>query len=358
MVKINLIGQLFGQTGYAIHTRNLFNAMVKEEPEIKLDVPLIQGWELHVNDAELSAITRERYDDGINIFIGLPPFWSLGMVEPHKAFIGCVVWEGDKVPDSFIKNMLKADHLICPSTHVRDAILNTTDKVKDKITVVPHGVDSDLFVPQKKKTEKFVFVANKGWADGLRDRGGLQYLFRAFSEEFGKDEPVELLVKINGAYCRPGWDLGNELAQLNMPADRPLIHISTDNVEYKDIPRFYAGDCFVSPTMGEAFSIPCLEAMSCGLPVIATDFGGQTDFISDGWLFNSTLKLNEWHYEYEGIGWAHPDVSALKRIMRDVFDVGVSEETRKSCRDTAKKWSWDSAAKKLLRLCNDLEEKS
>lgn len=41
-------------------------------------------------------------------------------------------------------------------------------------------------------------------------------------------------------------------------------------------------DLFVLPSLKEAFGIVFLEAMHCGLPVITTTTGGQTDFLKDG----------------------------------------------------------------------------
>ncbi len=43
-----------------------------------------------------------------------------------------------------------------------------------------------------------------------------------------------------------------------------------------------ASDIFVLPSVHEGFGLVFLEAMHCGLPVIASSTGGQTDFLKDG----------------------------------------------------------------------------
>lgn len=46
--------------------------------------------------------------------------------------------------------------------------------------------------------------------------------------------------------------------------------------------RLAAADMFVLPSAHEGFGLVFLEAMHCGLPVIASTSGGQTDFLRDG----------------------------------------------------------------------------
>jgi len=59
------------------------------------------------------------------------------------------------------------------------------------------------------------------------------------------------------------------------------------NPERKNIAGlFRESDTFILPSRHESFGIVYLEAMSCGIPVIATDCGGPSDFIRD---FNGIL---------------------------------------------------------------------
>ena len=53
--------------------------------------------------------------------------------------------------------------------------------------------------------------------------------------------------------------------------------------ERHDIPALLRGvDCFVLPSLGEGISNTILEAMATGLPVIATDVGGNGELVRDG----------------------------------------------------------------------------
>ncbi len=53
--------------------------------------------------------------------------------------------------------------------------------------------------------------------------------------------------------------------------------------ERSDVPDVMRGlDCFVLPSLGEGISNTILEAMASGLPVVATDVGGNADLVAHG----------------------------------------------------------------------------
>lgn len=360
-LKINLVGQLFGSSGYANHTRGLFNELCKIA-DVKLDVPLVQGWELECNDEELVAIKKEYHKDAYNVCINMVPQWTDALVEKGRGFIGYCVWEGDKVPLSFKDYFEKASLIIVPSNHVRIAIENTFgDLFKKKTRVVPHGVNMDLFCPSNaKKIESddvFVFTANKGWSEGNKDRGGVQFLLKAFTEEFSPEEKVILKLKINPAYNNPNWNIREELSKLNLKHTNNLM-ISSAMLKQEGMPMVYAGDCFVSPTMAEAFSLPCLEALSCGIPVITTGFGGQTDYVNEdnGLLVDYDLWDNDTHWMYEGIKWAKPKIIHLRKLMREAYEEKFKQDIK--LRESVIEYTWKNSAQALLNEILSLEAKS
>jgi glycosyltransferase involved in cell wall biosynthesis len=205
------------------------------------------------------------------------------------------------------------------------------------------------------ENKPFVYVACKGFR-GLNDRGGIQYLLEAYLSEFSSKDNVLLLIKINPAYGILNLD---EIINQLKPKDKndeelPKIIFDTSTYNYNQMIDFYnKGDVFVSPTRAEAYNLPLIEAMACGLPVITTTFGGQTDYCNEenSWLVGGLLFEVKHEIQYEGIRWLTPDLEDLKKAMRKSFS--NSEETKQkgqNALETAKQNTWDIQVKKFLEL--------
>jgi len=368
---INVIGQYFGTSGYASHTRNLAKALDKIEP-VRLITQIPQGWMTKVTDQELTMIKRiekEHYDT--NLIITHPMHWRSNAWA--KKNIVYLVWEGDRVPwwiieECFNDNIHK---IIVPSTHTAKALEKTIEDhmqrgvILDKVALIPHGVDIEIFKPLPKaspagepnyKNQKpFKFLAVKGFRN-LEDRGGIQYLIRAFAKEFKKDENVELIIKLNAAYGIP--NVGTMFPELENNAPITIIH---NELTDKQMNQLY-NDCdvFVSPTRAEGFNIPCLEALSTGTPVITTGYGGQTDFcsIETGWVIDYDLVDVEHEEEYEGVQWATPKMEDLKSTMREAYKDKIHIVTHGvRGRRRAKKLTWDNTATQITKVLKTIKNK-
>ena len=123
-MKLHLIGPMFGTTGYVSHFKGLSNALGKHH-DVKISTMLPPGWERQVNDFELEAIKKADDKDRINIIIDLPHNWPLYLNK--KINIGFLVFEGDKIPKSWLDNIRdeRVSQVWVPSAHTFQAILNT-----------------------------------------------------------------------------------------------------------------------------------------------------------------------------------------------------------------------------------------
>lgn len=370
-MKLNIAGGILDGSGYASHTRQLANALYEQGISIHLETHVPPERITELNTAEYNMVTTPFMPEAPTLCINLPHAWRNIIYSGVKNFIGFLVWEGDAIPSFWLEHISDPHirQIWVPSLHTKNAIETTIKRRELKledfppIKIVPHGVDLVTFKPDaNKRPEKdsFRFVANKGFARGLDDRGGIQWLLKAYLEEFKSDEPVELFVKINPSYCGPGWDFHKELEKLKIKnKERPKLKVNFSMIPFKEIPKLYhAGDVFVSPTMGEGFNLPGLEAMACGVPTIQTGFGGQVDYMTEhnSWYIDFDLIQAPNDIMYEEVKWAMPDIKHLRKLLRYVFNNPgeVKKKGIQSIEDSAH-WKWSNSAKKALEHLKELD---
>jgi glycosyltransferase involved in cell wall biosynthesis len=159
----------------------------------------------------------------------------------------------------------RADLVTVPSSSVKNDIMRFVPEVRC-ISVIPCGIDeafhaqnsSDVLRRLRIPTPYVLFV-------GVLDpRKNLPTLIDAFAEVVASGRPEDLVLAGQMGWLPNEWLHGYE--QL-----RDRIHFPGYIAE-ADLPFVYAGAAlFVYPSLLEGFGFPPLEAMACGVPVIASD---------------------------------------------------------------------------------------
>ena len=107
--------------------------------------------------------------------------------------------------------------------------------------------------------------------------------------------------------------------------------------------------------------MPILEAMACGLPVIATDWSAQCDFMNHGNAYpiqvERIVPAEAKCPYYKGFGWAQPSYEHLRALLRQVFE-NPGEARAKGMRaaeEVRAKWTWEHSARKIIARLDAIE---
>ena len=155
---------------------------------------------------------------------------------------------------------------------------------ENKMLQVYNGVSTERFTPSGDRAQisDYPFSADQHWVIGTVGRmqtvKDQLTLARAFVRAL--EIAPELKPRIRLALVGDG-PLKAECQQILDQADLGyLAWLPGERTEIPEIMR--ALDCFVLPSLAEGISNTILEAMASGLPVIATDVGGNSDLVDSG----------------------------------------------------------------------------
>ncbi len=150
----------------------------------------------------------------------------------------------------------------------------------DRIHCIPHVIDFDHYargadVPPARREDFRRELGIRGvtfaYVGRIWTGKGLDYLVDAFASLQRQDAgEVSLLLVGDGR---------DEELLRTRARERALRNVIFTGFQTEEaLPRFYAAsDVFVFPTLGDPFGMVVLEAMACGLPVIATTASGEIE---------------------------------------------------------------------------------
>ncbi len=140
-----------------------------------------------------------------------------------------------------------------------------------KLEVLANMVDVDRFIMKRSTVHQacqFICVAH------VTPLKGHETLLQAFASVASKDKDVSLTIVGDGWYLNQVKELAVELNLENR------VSFTGNLAASEVVSALQQADVFVLPSQYEAFGVVYIEAMSAGLPVIATNTGGAVDFVN------------------------------------------------------------------------------
>ncbi|MDP3012737.1 MAG: glycosyltransferase family 4 protein, partial [Candidatus Subteraquimicrobiales bacterium] len=220
--------------------------------------------------------------------------------------------------------------LICVSEDLASELQQVFQINPKKVLVVDCGVDTDIFKPEDKNRLRNLIGLSPSqkivlYVGNLVLVKGVNYLIEALPEIIKKHPEVYLVLIGSGPALK---DLQREVVALNL---EDYVRFEGAKPHWQ-IPRWMgAADVFVLPSEREGFGLVALEAMACGVPVVASKVGGLTEFIEDGkdgFLINSGDKnalVEKINYLLTNFK-AYESISSAAREKALRYDIGIKAE--------------------------------
>ncbi len=165
----------------------------------------------------------------------------------------------------------KSDFTIANSQGLKELALKSAPK-KD-IGVIYNGIKIDEFVPAIQKPDDVFNILS---VCRLTERKGINYLIDSMPEILKNYPKAKLLLAGEGDQME---NLKKQTRQLDLKEKVEFLG-RVDHEKIADI--FKKAHVFVLPSLNEGMSNTMLEALSSGLPIIATDTGGTKELVVEG----------------------------------------------------------------------------
>ncbi|HHT9126245.1 MAG TPA: glycosyltransferase family 4 protein [Candidatus Brocadiia bacterium] len=234
----------------------------------------------------------------------------------------------------------KAKKVITVSQQSRTDIINILGVNETKVVSILNGVSDDFHrINDTRRLE--AFRVKHGLAKDiilcvstLQPRKNIDVAIRAFSQlKRQKDIPHQLVI-----VGRKGWlwkDIMRLVLELNLQKD--VIFIGA--VEDEQLPLVYnLAEVFLNPSSYEGFGLTCLEAMACGVPVIATNVSSFPEVVGDAGILVTPKSVEE--------------------LAQAIFDVlsnsSLRDELIKKGIERVKMFSWTQTAEKTIGVYKEV----
>ena len=321
--KVLLKGPILTNSGYGVHTRQVFKALC-----IRKDIDL---YILPTNWGNTSWILDRDFDNGLigKIFdictkskseisfdesyqVLLPNEWQ---ILANKNIGITAGFEADIVKKSWIDKVNQMDNVIVPSMFTRNAFVKTSQNcgvnINSKIEVINEwyyddfdniALDKDIF--SNLKYNKNILIMGQITSNSpISDRKNILKTIATALEFANKNKGVGILLKINnGKYSNFETEKIKNLIRLYLEEyDSDKITILAGSLNLKELKHLYSSKkimCMLSGTRAEGWGLPFIEAAHCSLPIVATKYSSYLEFLEEDFL-GIDYELNDISFKDE-----------------------------------------------------------
>ncbi|HPN54441.1 MAG TPA: glycosyltransferase family 4 protein [Candidatus Moranbacteria bacterium] len=232
-----------------------------------------------------------------------------------------------KVITPIIKKIWKEAYFVIANSQGL-AELALKSKPEKEIGIIPNGIDTKEFfpAPEKNEADKFTIIC----VSRVTPRKGIRFLIQAFNILSKRYDYLRLIIVGDGNERASLEDLVQTLGlKEKVLFTGPVLHEKV--LEY-----YQKANIFALPSMNEGMSNTMLEALACGLPLIATNTGGTKELIEEG-QNGFIVKMKEAN-------------DLAEKIEKFLLDKNLEARMGQASRELAEKLDWSVVANEYFAL--------
>jgi glycosyltransferase involved in cell wall biosynthesis len=249
--------------------------------------------------------------------------WRIGRhLMRNKYVVGYWAWELPGVPGEWCHGVPFVHEIWVPSEFTAEAVRPISAGRPVRVVPYPVARKSLPTFPAQPRDRPFTVLTIFNAASSVARKNPVAAA-AAFRRAFGDDVTTRLIIKTANASSFPAG-----LVSLKDAADASNnIVLIGETMGASEIDRLYGeSDVVMSLHRSEGFGLTLAEAMLHGLPVVATNWSGNVDFLNDENGIPVPYRLvpaedPQGTYHHPSMMWADPDVDAaaeaLLRLRRD-----------------------------------------
>ncbi len=180
-----------------------------------------------------------------------------------------------RLREELVYRRFRLHRIVCPSRTLRARFLEAGFPA-DRLTVLPHGVDTSRFTPGAPNGRDAAGLLFVGRLYRIKGAHLALQAIHCLRERGRRDLRLTVIGEGDKEYTRGLHDQAERLGL------RECVRFA-GNVPHDHLPEIFTrAAVVVMPSAYETFPLVALEAMACGLPVVATRVGGLPEIIQDG----------------------------------------------------------------------------
>ncbi len=244
--------------------------------------------------------------------------FDMGQFVGRGPRIGFPIFELNKFKDVEKHQLKWLDKVLVCSKWAADIVESELPNLKGKIGIVPLAADPDIFRPRQPPQHSTYRIFNAGKCE---IRKGHDILPTILDAAFDGTEDVEFHLSFNNPFLPAeefqswvNFYLGTNLGRAGKVKFWPWHKTQADLAA-----SMAAMDCAIFPSRAEGWNLELCEAISMGIPCIATNYSAHTEFCNSENCFLVDVDSLESAYDgkwFFGDGeWAHLGDKQIKEFV-------------------------------------------